>query len=333
MADLHPQDLIDRYLAGELDKPTAEWVRMYLEARPGRQGVIAGFRAAVRGESIAPAPDLRQSKERFFAKLDAEERLGRGAPSHQAERAGQRWYARWYTMAGVVCGALMLAAVWQMGIRQPTPYESSTNGSTYTTANAERATITLPDGSTILLNVGSRVQVPTNYSAKNRTVKLSGEALFTVKPLSGAPFTVVAGPSTTRVLGTSFVVRHYETDTAAIVAVREGKVAVGELVLTAAQATTVTKFGTTGIVPADTKQFGFANGVLEFDYRLFPEAIPELNRWYNADIRLGDSTLVTKKIVGVFKAGSLTDLISVLELTFGVRVVRDGNVLTLYGGR
>jgi ferric-dicitrate binding protein FerR (iron transport regulator) len=60
------------------------------------------------------------------------------------------------------------------------------------------------------------------------------------------------------------------------------------------------------------------------------EAIPDLNRWYNADIRLGDPALAGRKIIGGFKLGSLTDLAAILELTFDVRVVRDANTLTLY---
>jgi ferric-dicitrate binding protein FerR (iron transport regulator) len=202
--------------------------------------------------------------------------------------------------------------------------------STYATGKGELATITLPDGSTIVLNVASRLQVPTNYAAGNRTVYLAGEALFTVSHRRGAPFTVIAGPSTTRVLGTSFLVRHYATDTAATVAVRDGKVAVQSTVLTGAQQVSVGAHGIGLIRPATAMQFSFASGMLMIDDMTLPAAIPELNRWYNADIRLGDSTLTTRKVFGSFKSGSLTDLSAILDMMFNVRVVRDGHTLTLY---
>lgn len=45
MPDPIPEDfavLIDRYLSGDLDPSTAEQVRAYLGATPGRRGVMAG---------------------------------------------------------------------------------------------------------------------------------------------------------------------------------------------------------------------------------------------------------------------------------------------------
>ena len=213
---------------------------------------------------------------------------------------------------------------------------------TYTTKAGQRRTITLADGSTILMNVASRIQVPADYSTDNRTIHLTGEALFTVAPRAGTPFTVVSGHSITRVLGTQFVVRRYETDTAATIAVRDGKVAVavrdgnvavGAMILTAGQTTAVTASGSSAIDPAESRQFSFARGLLEFDNERLPDAIPLLNRWYNAEIRLGDSTLADQRVVGAFEAGSIADLASILEFTFKARVVRNGRVLTLYGER
>ena len=43
----------------------------------------------------------------------------------------------------------------------------------------------------------------------NHTVRLIGAGLFTVSHHDGAPFTVIAGATVARVLGTSFVVRRY----------------------------------------------------------------------------------------------------------------------------
>jgi ferric-dicitrate binding protein FerR (iron transport regulator) len=230
---------------------------------------------------------------------------------------------------GVGFGVGLLAGAWFGGI-QWLQARMSTDVSSYSTAPGQRATITLPDGSTVWLNVSSNIEIPTNYAMGNRVVMLHGEALFNVMHNTGAPFTVLAGPSTTRVLGTSFVVRHYATDTAVTIAVRDGKVAVGSVVLTGGQETTV---GFAGPAPAQITQprrFAFAQGSLVIEDLALPAAIPELNRWYNADIRLGDPLLATHRMMGTYEAGSLADLISILELTFDVRVVREGRTLTLY---
>lgn len=202
--------------------------------------------------------------------------------------------------------------------------------STYTTGNGQRATITLPDGSTVVLNVASRLEVPTDYAAGHRVVQLVGEGLFTVLPHSGTPFTVIAGSVTARVLGTSFVVRHYPADTTATVVVREGKVAVRSMVLTAARQLVVSRTGMMRVGQADPSQFSFVTGVLSFDGVPLRDAIVVLDRWFDADVRLGDTALGARQVSGGFTAGSLSDLTESLELMFNARVVRDGRVLTVY---
>jgi ferric-dicitrate binding protein FerR (iron transport regulator) len=204
---------------------------------------------------------------------------------------------------------------------------------TYATGNGQRATITLPGGGTVALNVASRLEVPLDYMAGHHTVRLVGEGLFTVPHHEGAPFIVMAGGTAARVLGTSFVVRRYATDTAMLVAVRDGKVAVGSTVVTAHHLLEVGRNSTPQMRSSDTSLFTFATGVLTLNNPLLPAAIVELDRWYDADIRLGSPALATEHLEGRFAAGSLGDLAQILASTFGVRVVRDGRVLTLYPRR
>ena len=233
-----------------------------------------------------------------------------------------------YVAVSLVVGILGIWVGWQGSLHRivtQTPQAVSV----YTTANGQRANITLLDGTTVALNVASRLEVPANYAAGNRTVRLYGEALFTVSHRDGTPFTVLAGTMKTRVLGTTFLVRQYPTDTLVRVAVRDGKVAVGSAVVTAGQLIDVGRTGLARMGIATPSQFSFAAGVLTLESMPLSMAIPELDRWYNVDIRLGDAALKVKSVEGNVTAGSLADLTGILELT-GVRVVRDGRVLTLY---
>ena len=200
----------------------------------------------------------------------------------------------------------------------------------YATANGERATISLPDGSTIILDVGSRLEIPTNFGQGEHTVRLEGQAFFKVVHHKATPFVVVAGPSTTRVLGTRFTVRHYPGDSAATVAVQDGKVAVGTAVLTAQQQVSVSRHAISEIRPTVAGQFTFADGVLTLPEMSLAEAIPHLNRWYGADIRLGDQAVGSQRIEGRFITGAIADLADNLQWTFNLRVLRNGRVLTLY---
>jgi ferric-dicitrate binding protein FerR (iron transport regulator) len=313
-----PDDAIYEALeAAGIDLDALEQWRLLWEANPASQ--------------ISPQARVAQVRQRLQHAPEVEVRAVRPALKHTV-RLSRRSVARVvaYPIAMAVVAAILLVVGWRGGFRSANTRLSQDAMSTYATTDGERAMITLPDSSVVVLNVGSRMQVPANYTAGNRTVYLSGEALFTVIHHESSPFSVISGGRTTRVLGTRFVVRHYATDTAVTVAVHDGKVAIQSAVLTAQQQAIVGSSGIPAIYPALPGQFTFATGVLTLGDMSLTNAIPELDRWYNADIRLGDPSLRRLRIEGKFVAGSLADLSAILQLTFDVRIVRNGHTLTLY---
>ena len=234
------------------------------------------------------------------------------------------------TIISTCVGALLVVMAW-VGVAHYVGQPHQSAPATYVTANGQRATIVLPDGNTVLLNVASQLQVPASFMTGDHAVRLlSGEAMFTVSHHDRTPFTVITGSTVARVLGTTFLIRHYTEDTAITVAVRDGKVAVGATVVSAAQSVVVARAGVTHVVPVKASQFGFATGILVLRGLRLRQAIPELDRWYDADIRLGDASLGNLPIDGDVTAGSLGDLAERLRVAFNVRVVRSGRVLTLY---
>jgi ferric-dicitrate binding protein FerR (iron transport regulator) len=84
------------------------------------------------------------------------------------------------------------------------------------------------------------------------------------------------------------------------------------------------------LVPYDPTQLAFTREFLVINDRRLADAVPELNRWYGVDIRIADSTLADTHLQATFKAGSIDDLMGILETAFDVRIVRDGHVLTIY---
>jgi transmembrane sensor len=262
------------------------------------------------------APVLREKSTRPVLKRDRV-----GGPHPLPHRI-------WYGMATAVIGVLGVFIGWHSGIqhRFQQPFRSM---STYATTNGQRATITLLDGTTVVLGVASRLDVPDDFATGNHQVALTGEALFTVLHHAGTPFTVVASGTQTRVLGTSFVVRHYPRDTVTTVAVRDGKVLVDSAVVTAQYLAEVGSHRTLALRRADPSVFSFATGVLTLNVVPLPDAIPDLDRWFDVDIRLGDPALARKRIDGRFTTGSVAELIKLFEMAYDVRVVRTGRVITL----
>lgn len=85
--------------------------------------------------------------------------------------------------------------------------------------------IEMKDGTVILLQPGSEVRFPEIFQ-DNREVYLSGEAFFEVTKNINQPFLVYANEVTTKVLGTSFLIKAYKQDKEIVVAVKTGKVSV-----------------------------------------------------------------------------------------------------------
>ncbi|GAB3689083.1 hypothetical protein GCM10027592_04990 [Spirosoma flavus] len=97
-----------------------------------------------------------------------------------------------------------------------------------TNESAQSMTVRLEDGSTVNLNAHSSLRYPEHFAADKRTVYLTGNAFFDVARMPSRPFYVYTGNVVTKVLGTSFYVRHQENTKQVRVEVVTGRVAVYE---------------------------------------------------------------------------------------------------------
>lgn len=325
-------DALDCLLTDSLDEARGVQVRRFFDESAARRRLLARLRVWVRRDEAGWSVG---EYERGWARVRAAVVVpGRDVSAHPVLK-GRRFSGTqpprrgvWSTLAGVALGMIIMTVGWYAATTGLGAHRR-TSVSAYVTGNGQRANITLPDGNTVALNVASRLDVPTDYGTGDHTVHLTGEALFTVTHHAGSPFTVVAGAMTAHVLGTSFTVRHYATDTSALVAVRDGKVGVGVAAVTAGRAAEVGRHGVMRLSLADPAEFSFATGTLVLHRRRLSDAIPELDRWYNADIRVNSEALKDQVVNGTLTTGSLSDLKSILELSCNAHVMRNGRVLTL----
>lgn len=84
----------------------------------------------------------------------------------------------------------------------------------------------LPDGTTVWINSGSKLEYPQTFSKKNRSVKLSGEAYFDVTLNRQHPFVVETEAINIKVLGTRFNVTAYPGEETISATLEEGSVAI-----------------------------------------------------------------------------------------------------------
>jgi transmembrane sensor len=88
------------------------------------------------------------------------------------------------------------------------------------------SSITLPDGSTVVLEKNSQIRFDKDLKGTTRTVYLTGEGLFDVVKNPNKPFIVHAGDLVTKVLGTSFRIKAFDKAANVTVNVIRGRVSV-----------------------------------------------------------------------------------------------------------
>ncbi|WEK17528.1 MAG: FecR domain-containing protein [Candidatus Pedobacter colombiensis] len=200
------------------------------------------------------------------------------------------------------------------------------------TKNAEREKVTLPDGSVVLLNAGTRLSYPEQFKSKVReVVLLEGEAYFDIRHDSKKPFIVKADKTKTTVLGTAFNIRAYKFNPNVIVTVSRGKVSVDNhsadsgrqqyFLLPNQQITYAKKSGFMQKNDVEAKDaLGWMDGKLLFVNESFSQAASLLENKYNVKIDFEDESISDYHFSGAFEASeNLYDVLNQLVLTKGLQ--------------
>jgi len=160
--------------------------------------------------------------------------------------------------------------------------------------------ITLPDGTTVTLNSGSKLEYPATFHGSTRNVYLIGEAYFDVKHDAHKPFLVHSGSYVVKVLGTSFNIKAYLGETDMEVTVTTGKVQVQNTkrrkdlaILMPGQKLLIHKIkGSADIVTADIpKTLEWKSEDMIFDNITFDEAAIIISNRYGIGLRFTNDSL------------------------------------------
>lgn len=196
-------------------------------------------------------------------------------------------------------------------------------GTRYVTRTGQLQAITLPDGSSMLLDTDTAVVV--RYGRALRQVDLErGRAEFSVVHNPGEPFVVRAGGGTVSDIGTRFQVSIGARDNVNVVLL-QGSVAVAaadsRATLTRGEASTFNRTGIVGAVHrvdvADALDWTRGQ-VVARDWPL-PRLLARMNRYSHVKVRIGDSALESERVTGSFHAGDQQTLVKVLELGWPIR--------------
>jgi transmembrane sensor len=309
-----------RYHANECTAKERRRFERSLEADPRRRMLVAGALMAAR--RLAASEVQRPTPARHTPVIPLRPRV--------------RSRAQLNGMAAAATVVLAVGAgVWRLESLRVQRRATAVHERDIATRPGERADVYLPDGSHVVLGAGSTLRYATD--ATRRDVALTGEAYFEVVHDPTHPFRVRAGGATAEDVGTAFDVRAITGERQVRVVVAGGAVS---LRVAAHSTPAVLRRGTVAVVGAQgdvtvihdvavDQYLAWTRGELVFVDEPLPSAIQDIGRWYDLDIRLGDSRLAARTLTATFANDPVADVLRSVATAVDARVDRVGRVVTL----
>lgn len=208
--------LIARKFSSALTVTEAAELKQLLAADPSRQLTMDLLEQMFLQErQRASSPEADEAYIRHWLKYQDE--ITQASPEKRPALTRTRRISTLTLMGFAVMALLGLGVWWFISSgRQFATKElavAPTSLQTYVTKASEKRKVSLPDGSVVWLNAGSRLQYdPEGLYNGTRQVFLEGEAYFDIAHNASRPFRVRSGAMEIKVLGTAFNVKAYPED-------------------------------------------------------------------------------------------------------------------------
>jgi ferric-dicitrate binding protein FerR (iron transport regulator) len=345
--DVHlASDTIDRYLAGAASAADCARLKRTVGEQEGE--ALARLRHGFAQRAAFAAPSVEAAWGTWTQQHD------RANADHAVVRRGARrsltpsFFDRSWTTAQVF-GATASIAVLALSVGVAVSRTATRSVQQYGTLAGERRVVTLHDGTIVRLAAATNVRVVIGSKRDGTTVSVQGAATFAVPRATRTPFIVQTATSRVRVLGTTFSVRQYSTESETRVLVTSGRVGVHAVrsdthshvssyaVLDAGALGVVTDSGTIRVIPNMTADELLEQSAEElvFANRSLRDVVAELRRTYAADIRVSDSALARQHITWTVRprVHTLDAVLDELPLMVDARIVRRNGVVLVVPGR
>ncbi|HKK45698.1 MAG TPA: FecR domain-containing protein [Balneolaceae bacterium] len=208
-----------------------------------------------------------------------------------------------------------------------------------TTQRGQRTVVRLSDGTKVHLNAASMIKIPSDYGDSTRDVYLEGEAFFEVTHNPQKPFLVHTPNAYTKVLGTKFDVKAYPGDDPVQVVVKEGLVALNSSInpntthnkIARNHMGTLDRKGNMKISEVQIDSYlGWKDGRLIFKSTPLKNMVPQLERWYDININVADSSLYSQRMTASFKDEPTSEVLKIIALSLNASYERKGRTVTFH---
>ncbi len=282
-----------------------------------------------RNEKISPE-DVNYALKRLMS------RIADNSDVLTIKRVKKADYFTWISrIAAVLAIPLLLTTLYfyQESRKAQSEYFTSSSqqkvSNTFQASLGARTQVVLPDGSLVWLNSGSALSCPAVFDSRSRNVELKGEAYFEVVKNEKIPMIVSAGDLKVKVYGTKFNVNAYPGEKQINTTLVEGKVTIipgdsrkeHQLSPGYTASYTVENKKLQFSKVEDMNSFtGWKDGKLLFHNESFAYIIKRLERWYNADIQLTDSSLGAYTLYATFFDESIEQILDIFSRSIPIKI-------------
>ena len=209
----------------------------------------------------------------------------------------------------------------------------------FQTADDQNMKLTLPDGTIIQMNRGTKFSYATHtFNRKQREVWLEGEAFFEVAKNKEKPFIIHTGTMQTTVRGTSFNVKAYPQLAENVVSVRSGKVEVSnrnQMLAVLTKNKQLTFHSTTRHFQTNDMDWenaaGWTDGKLVLCNANVKELQFRIKQTFNANLTIEGSLLEGAMFNSSFNKGTgLKDILERICALYNVHYEVSGNIIRIH---
>ena len=203
----------------------------------------------------------------------------------------------------------------------------------------QKVNVTLPDGSTVLLNSLSTLRYQQNFGYEDRIVSLQGEGFFDIKKEANKKFIVITEHLDVQVLGTKFNLHAYNEDELIEMALVEGNVRIethespqqiayvnpSEKIIYNKRSKKLT------INKSDSKiETAWTFNDIYFRSETFDKVISLLERKYDVNIHLESEILTNDHFTGYINSTNIEDALKMLKIHYKFNYKISNNDVWIY---
>jgi ferric-dicitrate binding protein FerR (iron transport regulator) len=321
------ENLILRYLAGEVSDPETLHIQAWLKASKENRRLFARHKKLWLGSRALAGYDtenINQGKKTVDLKIH----------NYELQQRLQKANRRIRILASAASIALLLGLSTVMYVtRQDTApkQERLFAGGEIEVPYGSKSMITLPDGSKVWVNAGSKISYTADFGETSRSVYLTGEAYFDIAKMEEIPFFVNTDIMKIKVYGTAFNVKAYKDDNSVETTLDRGAITIirndapdreisvepnqkitvmreQQLPASSVPTTPAVKASTIPVKPLDIKNVkntdvitAWKDNRLVFDEEPLGSLAKQLERRYNVQIRFSKEKIKNIRFTGGIK--------------------------------